>query len=811
VLGVRWYKVLYDLWGNKTRTALIVLSIAVGLFAVGVIVNSRSILSQEITRSYAAINPSSGTIRTVETFDEDFVRSVGHMDGVQEVDARAHIGLRFKVIGDAAGEGADGQSETFWRDIQLYAVPDYDDIRVNKIRPQTGAWPPPQHELLLERSSLDVVGAGLGERLLVETADRNLREMRIVGVAHDLCQMPSQFDGMPRGYISFDTLDWLGEPRGFNELHVIVQQDSDSAQTLRVLNKIKDRVEKSGYTIPLSTAAEPGEVPLNDILQAILMLLGVLGFLSLFLSAFLVVNTTSALVTQQIRQIGVMKAVGARAGQIVGLYLALVVAYGMLALTIAVPLGAFGARVLSDLMAGLFNFDLVGFHVAPGAIALQVAIGLLVPVLSALYPILTVLRISAAEAMTSHGMGREQFGTSLVDRLLTVRSVGASRMLYRPLLLSLRNTFRRKGRLALTLATLTLGGAMFIAIFSVRSSLDRTLADLVQIYRSDVWLSFADPQRATRVEQKALEVPGVVAARAWERLSVRRMRLDGSESESIILYAVPADGDLVRPVIVEGRWLLPEEHHAVVATTGLVNAEPGVQVGADIVIKVDGREATFRVVGVALGMGLARLMYADYADVARVTHDTGQAGSLMVVTQSRDTAGQALAAARLESHFRRVGVRLSSMQLVAEDMEGTESGFNMIIVLALVMAFLLALVGGLGLMGTLGINVLERTREIGVMRAVGASDGAVARVFIVEGVVIGAMSWAFGACLAAPLSGLLSDALGMAFMQAPLSYAFSYEGVVLWLLVVLVLSSLASFVPARSASRLTVREVLAYE
>jgi putative ABC transport system permease protein len=183
----------------------------------------------------------------------------------------------------------------------------------------------------------------------------------------------------------------------------------------------------------------------------------------------------------------------------------------------------------------------------------------------------------------------------------------------------------------------------------------------------------------------------------------------------------------------------------------------------------------------------------------------------MVVTDGRTLAEQASIAARLEGHFRHLGVRLSSVQLVAEEIEGTRSGFSIIIILALVMAFLLAVVGGMGLMGTLSINVLERTREIGVMRAIGASDGAVARVFVVEGIIIGLISWVFGACLAVPLSGLLSDALGMAFLQAPLSYTFAADGVVLWLVVVVVLSSLASFLPARSASRLTVREVLAYE
>jgi putative ABC transport system permease protein len=127
------------------------------------------------------------------------------------------------------------------------------------------------------------------------------------------------------------------------------------------------------------------------------------------------------------------------------------------------------------------------------------------------------------------------------------------------------------------------------------------------------------------------------------------------------------------------------------------------------------------------------------------------------------------------------------------------------------MAILLAVVGAIGLMGTMSLNVLERTREIGVMRAIGASDGAILKIVIVEGVLIGLMSWLLGTMLALPLSRLLSDSVGVSIFQTPLSYTFSLGGVELWLGLVVILAALASFWPARNASRVTVRDVLAYE
>jgi len=98
-----------------------------------------------------------------------------------------------------------------------------------------------------------------------------------------------------------------------------------------------------------------------------------------------------------------------------------------------------------------------------------------------------------------------------------------------------------------------------------------------------------------------------------------------------------------------------------------------------------------------------------------------------------------------------------------------------------------------------------------VLRAIGAPNRGVAQVFILEGITIGLMSWCMGALLAIPVTQGLNQALGNATMGAPLSYSYSMPGLWLWLLVVLLLSAIASFIPARNASRLTVREVLAYE
>jgi putative ABC transport system permease protein len=137
--------------------------------------------------------------------------------------------------------------------------------------------------------------------------------------------------------------------------------------------------------------------------------------------------------------------------------------------------------------------------------------------------------------------------------------------------------------------------------------------------------------------------------------------------------------------------------------------------------------------------------------------------------------------------------------------------FNILFALLMAMALLMALVGGLGLVGTMGLNVLERTREMGVMRAIGASNGVLRRMMILEGVLIGMLSWLVSVALAVPLGNAMASIIGRAMLETPVDFAISVPGALLWLLLVTVIAAIASAVPAQNASRLTVREVLAYE
>lgn len=811
MLSPRWRKILRDLWHNKTRTVIVVLSISVGVFAIGMIVSTQIILSEDMASGYHATNPASAYLYP-GNFDDDLVEAVRRIDGVQEAEGRLDwLSVRLKV----------GPDE--WRDLIIDVIGDYDDMRLNKVSPVSGAWPPPKKGILIERNSLPLTNASVGDVIEIETSEGKVRQLHIAGLAHDMDNPPAQFIGRPFGYITFDTLEWLGYSRTYDELHILVAENTtDKDHIQAIADQVEDKIEKSGQTVYWTYIPEPGEHPANESVQPLLIIMGVLGTLSLFLSGFLVINTISALMTQQIRQIGIMKTVGARTTQIVGMYLGAVLIFGLLSLGVAVPLGALAAHAMSQYLAYLINFDLAGFRIPPRALALEVAVGLIVPLLAALYPILSGARVTVHKALSTYGLGKGIFGRSLIDRLIEEVTT-ATQMLSRPMRLSLRNTFRRKGRLILTLSTLTLGGAIFIAVLSVHASLLTTLDDALTYWNYEIEIRFSRPHRIAQIEREAMNIPGVSDAECWSGNTARRQRPDGHEGPNISVIGVPADTNMIQPTILEGRWLLPEDENAIVVNTEVIKEESDIKIGDEILLKIEGREATWQVVGIVQGIMTGRIAYANQSYFAEVIRYVGRSGGVQIVaeapgeasspesTSKHDPTFQSELAKKIKTHFDSRGLQVRQTETTASIRENIEYQFNIIVIFLSIMAVLVAIVGGLGLTGTMSINVLERTREIGVIRAVGASDASVMKVFIVEGLFIGLLSWLIGAILALPISKMLSDAVGMAFLEAPLSYTFSTQGALLWLSIVLILSALASILPAWNASRLTVREVLAYE
>lgn len=792
----RWTKVYRDLWNNRSRTILVILSIAVGVFAIGMIAATQQALTESLNAQYVALRPADVILQTEPMLDDDFVTSISNMRGVNEAEGRRALPLRISL---------DGEGAT-WRDITLYALADYEDQRLFLVRKQDGIWPPEKGQVLMERASMDYIGVEPGQQILVKTPDGRKFHLTVTGRAHDLYRIPPVIEGWIYGYVNLDTIRWMGEAEDYNELYVSV---GDPAQIRVVTDKVADRVEGQGLPVYQKTLPKPGEHPLNFIIDTVLILLGLLAVLSMFLSALLVTNVISALIAQQERQIGIMKAIGARSWQIIGLYFGMVLFLGLLACLVAIPFSYLGANALAAFVAELINFDPPKVEFTLQALLLQVGVGLLVPVIAAAPAILNGTRVSPAKVLSEYGINQVWVGAGLLDRILR-----RFPRFTRDLLLALRNPFRKRGRLLLSLVTLTFAGAVFMAIVNLQSSLNASLNEMFGFWRYDAWLVIDGHIPAERLVNEARAVPGVSGAEAWGFTIGRYVRSDGSESDNLYLLAPPAGTPLLDPPIIAGRSLHPGDNDAILVTPGLLANEPSLGLGSSMKVKIEGREQTYTIVGVMNMMGNATVGYftiMDYSAYARHVREPNRANAIILTLAGRGLDEQRAVTSAVEKRYDRADIEVLSNFLIAEEREEIDGAFAIIVALLMVMTVLLATVGGLGLMGTMSLNVIERTREIGVMRAYGASSAAVFRIVIIEGLLIGMMSWILAIGLSLPISVLLAREIGLSFMDYPMPASYSIGGILAWAALVLVISIVASLFPALNAVRLTVTEVLAYE
>ncbi|MGM0374778.1 MAG: ABC transporter permease, partial [Chloroflexota bacterium] len=347
----RWRKVLSDLIDHKARTILVVLSIAVGVFAIGVIAGAYKIISDDMGASYAANNPSNIEIR-LEDFDQELLHTIRNFEGIDKAEARRVFSVRIRPLG-----------ETKWTSLDVVAFEDFEENEINLLQPHEGATIPGENELLLERDVLDEIKVSPGETVQIQLRDETIKEIKVVGIVLDSSTGAIDFLSPPLAYTSMDSLSFFDEPDHFNRVFATVEKGQDDDEHIRaMLADLKEKIERNGYTVMRTFRSKTHQHPLEPTLNAVLGILMALGVLIVFLASSLIANTLSALLNQHTRHIGVMKLIGGRDRVIFRMYLVLLLVFGLLALLLAVPAGGQGAYALAQFIADKLGFSLLGYR-----------------------------------------------------------------------------------------------------------------------------------------------------------------------------------------------------------------------------------------------------------------------------------------------------------------------------------------------------------------------------------------------------------------------------------------------------------------
>ncbi|MGE0454585.1 MAG: ABC transporter permease [Vicinamibacteria bacterium] len=812
-------KAVRDFWQERTRSALVVLAIALGIAGFSGVLSAYAILTRELNDGYLATQPASATL-WLESVDDELSRAVVSSGrGVRAAEARRSVSGRIKT-GPVA-----------WRALQLFVIRDFSDIRVSTISSEDGAWPPATGELLIERDALQVAKAAIGESVTVRTARGGERTLRVAGSVHDVGQAQARMENVVYGYVTLETLELLGEERRLDQLKILADGDAfDEAHVRKVAAGVEAWLTAQGRPVRRMEVPTPGAHPHAALMGMLLLAMAGFGCFALGLSGVLVVNLVTALMAAQLRQIGVMKAVGGTRARIAAIYLGQASFLGVAALAVALPVGLVGGRALCRYMAVFLNFDLDNLSVPAWVYLLDACVALLVPLLAAAWPVWKGTSASVREALDDFGVSRNAFGTGAFDRALA----GAGG-LGRPLLLAVRNGFRRRGRLALSVVSLSAAGVFFMSALSIRSSLVHTLDRLFDAMKFDLSVGLGQMQPWERIATALESTAGISRAEGWiateaslaepEPAAGAGAHAAGAAGDArgggphaaaaggdgFRVVALPAETKLLVPEVVKGRALVAGDADAIVVNAQLADRYPQLEVGREVSLRMGDRTLAWTVVGVVREPFVPAGAYVPKRHFERQGGLGDVTNSLRLALERNDPASIERARAALDAALEREQVRGASSSAKGDGRYSFDQHMLMIYVFLLVMAGILAGVGGLGQATSMSLNVLERRREMGVLRAIGATPRFVWLIVVCEGVAIGLLSWALAAVLAWPVSRLAGDAMVLAMFRTPLDFRFETGGVLIWLGVSVAIGAVSSLVPAWHASRRPVREAIAYE
>jgi ABC-type transport system, involved in lipoprotein release, permease component len=804
-------KALRDFWQERTRTILVVLAIALGIAAFSSVMSSFAILTRELDRGYLNTNPASAIFR-MDAIDDDLVNAVLSDRSISDAEPR-------RVV---SGQIKSGPIQ--WRNLVLFVVKDYGNVRVSKLEHEQGSWPPAKGELLIERDAFQVAHTRVGDVVTVKTANGVENQLVVSGSVHDVGQAQARMENAVYGYITLDTLELLGEKPYLDQLNILVAESRFDENHIRdVTSNVRKIIEDRGHQIRRVDIPTPGKHPHSEIMGALLLSMSSFGLFVLALSGILVVNLLTSIMAAQVRQIGIMKAVGGSRWQVARIYFGQAILLGATATLIALPLGLIGSRALCRYMSVFLNFDINSFAVPLWVYLLVALVGIVTPLLAAAFPIWKGTRVPVRVAISDYGVSQGRFGTNVLDRLMA----GISGR-YRPLVMSLRNSFRRRARLVLTLLTLSAGGLFFMSALNIRASMINTLDRLFGARKFDLSVAFSNPQPVEKIRAAVSKTTGVTWSEEWfgteasmaDTPSVRpgndphsssatSLHGGGESEDRFSVVALPVDTKLLTPDIIEGRMLMPGDVDAIVINTALARKSPMMRVGNTVKLRTGPAETNWSVVGISRETFSPPVAYIPLSFVQQ--RHPGMANNVRLALAKTDSDSIDLFKLQLDRDLESEGIRARTAVSTADSRFAFDQHMFMIYVFLIVTSLIIGGIGTLGLMTTMSVNVLERRREMGVLRAIGATPRMIAMIVLMEATSIGFLSWLIAAVAAWPIGKVVGDAIvGMLFKDG-MDFVFEPIGLLVWLLASIVFSAAATLFPAWRASKSTVSESLAYQ
>jgi putative ABC transport system permease protein len=793
-------KVVRDLTSSYSRNLMLVLAISVGVFGIGSILGAYKVINREMATNYLSTEPASATIEFEGTISKELLDRVKALPGIRSAERRATITGRMKV-------------ENRWYPILLFVIEDFKKMEISKVLPVSGSQSPDAQSMLVERTALTVMQANEGEELTLKIGHGKEYALKITGVVRDPGLAPAWQEQAGYGYITLEALHHLDEKHDFNLLRMQVSdnQYSDTEITKKA-EAVANLLATEGIKIHEIQVPPPGKHPHQSQMNAVLTIFIVFCYMILGLASILVATSLDTIMVKQVRQIGVMKTIGGHSGQIGILYLLMLLVICIVALIVSIPLSRIAAYGFYTQIAGLLNLEITDTSIPWSVPLIQIASGITLPMIAAAFPLVRGSRISVRAALDNFGVSANANPVSFISRVPFFDSFGDT------FKLAMRNAFRQRSRLALTLGLLSAGGAMFMTALNVSEAWDKNLKRIYVQRLYDQEIKLDDRSKPDSLFQRLRALSGVNNVEGWDYASSSIVREGNYEVTntypdkghgSFTILALPVDTKLLNPTITEGQWLHREGTDEVVLNQ--MARLPEMKIGDEISLSLEDKPTTWTIIGFTEDVGSSAAAYVSIQTFSKLNESNDQIRMIRIgyADRSKDNAWDK--SRQIENILEELNVGVSSSAPVWLLHNAVAAHMKVLVNSLLAMAILMALVGTLGLTSTISMNILERTREIGVMRAIGATPAKIRNLIVSEGLIVGCLSIVLAFIISIVLSYLMGEFIGHMSFRTPLTLTISLVAIFIWVLIVIAGSYAATTLPAKNANSVTTREALSYE
>ena len=719
--------------------------------------------------------------------DEDQLAQLRDVPGVASLDVRTLYETKI-LAGDQR------------RDVLLVGVSDWGDQSVNAVAVDQGDVPQGA-EVVTDRMNArsDRYAGELGDE--VQLADRRGRpqSFQVTGRGDTLL-----FSEVVAGeeavlYAPQAAVDQLAGADGVNSIEFRVDEGEDAQDVTTAVQARLAQVAPGTTFTDLADVRPAGEWPGQEEFNNFATLVYVGALLALISALVLISNTMTTMVAEQRREVAVMKAIGGRRRQIRRTFLRSALWLGAIGTLLGIALGIPFANLTLGFIGTTFFGISPQWGVPVSALVVSVLVGVLGTVLASLPALRRASRTSVRAGLES---GLSSGRDSVLDRAL--RAVPLPRAWQ----IGLRNITRRRTRTFATMLQITLAVSVGLGFLALGATVADVTGSVWDTMRWDVIVS----QRSNApIDETAAElIAGTEGVAAGHPILYNTLEVDGEQYEA---WGLPPDTDLYRPDIATGRWLEPADQDAqrrVVVLGRALATSAGVEVGDTITVGTAEGPADLEVIGIDRPLiNDATTLFLPLATFQDLLGRSDTNAYWVVSDDQSEAAIDRLATAE-EERLTAAGYPVSTEIHYVERAANLDSNRVLIAVLA-AMGIPIVFIGMIGLLNSMTMNVIERTRDVGIVRCIGARSRAVRRIFRTEALTVAFV----GALIAVPggwlVGALLSWVVTELFHYGSLPYTFPPLAAVFAVALTLALAWLVVIPPLRRASSLKPGSALRYE